>query len=510
MPIAAVVAVAAVVFTIYWPTFLAMVAVWSRSQTFAHGFLILPIAAWLLFRQRHELAAIPPAMSWRGVVALLGCLLSWVVGTLVHADVLSQAAMMAMIPSTLLLILGPAAVRAVAFVLLFSMLAVPAGEFLIQPMMDLTADGSVFLLKISGIPVFQDGWLISIPVGNFQVADACSGVRYLIGAATTAALFAYLFFRSNIKRCFFIGFVIVLTVVANVVRAYIIILLAYLTEMRLAVGVDHFIYGWFLFSLLMVVVFTVGLRFADAPLRRTSPVAAAGPQPFTAAIRAGALRHAVAAILAAGLLLTGPWAGDRLSGRRAPSSLMPVPEQIGAAQAVKSIPAPQWLKPMDGWDARHLAFRGGVTPFELHVFRGGFGPAGRDLTSLREQLAGEAITLVADKMVSVPAPDGGALQLREMRLQHDGRDLMVAYWFTVGPAGTANPFTAKLMEIRTIFAGEHIKQIMIAVAIDTDRLSQPGASLHAIAAEVTASMSACLNSGLRESRQCQATGAVAQ
>ncbi len=32
-----------------------MVAIWLRSDTFAHGFLILPICLWLVWRKRDEL-----------------------------------------------------------------------------------------------------------------------------------------------------------------------------------------------------------------------------------------------------------------------------------------------------------------------------------------------------------------------------------------------------------------------------------------------------------------------
>ena len=265
LPFALVIAVAGAVLVIYRATFTSMAGVWLRSETYAHGILILPIAVALLVRQRQRLAQCTPTVAWWAMPIVAACAGVWLLGAAVQADVLSHLAMMAMIPAALLLIFGPVVVREMGFPLLFSILAVPFGEFLIAPMMNLTANGSVLLLRLTGVPVYQDQWLISIPAGNFQVADACSGVRYLIGAFTTGVLFAWLFFRSWKKRIFFMIFTVFLTIVANVVRAYIIILLAHLTEMRLAVGVDHFIYGWFLFSLLLLVVFAVGLRFADRP-----------------------------------------------------------------------------------------------------------------------------------------------------------------------------------------------------------------------------------------------------
>ncbi len=172
----------------FLPTLASMARVWARSDTFAHGVLILPVCAWLLYRQRAVLAATEARPCWWGLPALLACLAGWLIGSLVQADVVRQFAMMLMIPALVLLVLGPAVLRVASFPLVFALLAVPAGEFLIPPMMNLTADGSAWMLKASGVPVFQDGWLISIPSGDFQVADACSGVRYLIAAATAGLL----------------------------------------------------------------------------------------------------------------------------------------------------------------------------------------------------------------------------------------------------------------------------------------------------------------------------------
>ena len=52
----------------YQPTLLAMAHVWQTSETYAHGFLIAPIAAALGYRLRHVLSAAPLA---RAPLALL-------------------------------------------------------------------------------------------------------------------------------------------------------------------------------------------------------------------------------------------------------------------------------------------------------------------------------------------------------------------------------------------------------------------------------------------------------
>jgi len=52
------------------PTFMSMVDIWERSETFAHGYVILPISLWLIWRNRQTLAAIPAHTDWRALVVI--------------------------------------------------------------------------------------------------------------------------------------------------------------------------------------------------------------------------------------------------------------------------------------------------------------------------------------------------------------------------------------------------------------------------------------------------------
>ena len=112
---------------------------------------------------------------------------------------------------------------------------------------------------------------------------------------------------------------------------------------------------------------------------------------------------------------------------------------------------------------------------------------------------------MADDLVAVPSPEG-PIQVRQMRLDEGKRSWIVAYWFAVGRERTANPVTAKLMEVRTIINGEHKKPALIAVALETKGLDQPGASLNAIVGEVAAPMAGCLIAEPGSASWCRALG----
>lgn len=185
---------------LFWPTFHSMAEVWERSGTFAHGFLIFPISAWLLWRRRTVLAQIRPRPDLRGLAALALAGAGWLLADAGSVNVVAQYAFIAMLIAAVWALLGWAFVQAAFFPLMFLFFAVPMGEFLIQPLMGVTADFTVALLQASGIPVYREGTFFSIPSGDWSVVEGCSGLRYLIASVTLGTLYAYLTYRSWRRR----------------------------------------------------------------------------------------------------------------------------------------------------------------------------------------------------------------------------------------------------------------------------------------------------------------------
>src|SRR6185295_12652216 len=163
-----------------------------------------------------------------------------------------------MLLSTVLTVLGVSLTKMLAFPLFFLLFAVPFGEFLEPPLMEHTADFTVAALRFTGIPVYREGLYFTIPSGNWSVVEACSGLRYLIASLCVGVLYAYLTYRTPLRRAVFIGASVVLPIVGNWLRAYMIVMIGHLSGMKYAVGVDHLIYGWLFFGVLMLSLFWIG------------------------------------------------------------------------------------------------------------------------------------------------------------------------------------------------------------------------------------------------------------
>src|SRR5450755_34810 len=86
-PIAAALTIGAIFWLLAWygDTAQSIVAIWERSETFAHRFLIVPISVWMIWHRRHELAGLELRPNFLGlpVLALVG--FGWLLGHLASA-----------------------------------------------------------------------------------------------------------------------------------------------------------------------------------------------------------------------------------------------------------------------------------------------------------------------------------------------------------------------------------------------------------------------------------------
>jgi exosortase A len=248
---------------VFHQTSWSMVSIWLRSDTFAHGFLILPISLWLVWGKRQKLAGLCPRPVYAVTLLLMPLGFGWLVVWMVDVLVIQQLLLVAMLIVGVWAILGHDLTRALAFPLGFLFFAVPMGEALISPMMEFTATSTVWMIQQTGIPVFHEGLYFTLPSGSWSVVEACSGVRYLIASVTLGVLYAYLTYRSPWRRGVFVLASIIMPVFANTMRAYIIVMLGHMSDMKIATGADHLIYGWVFFGIVITLLFWVGSFFRE-------------------------------------------------------------------------------------------------------------------------------------------------------------------------------------------------------------------------------------------------------
>ncbi|HHW62666.1 MAG TPA: exosortase A [Rhodocyclaceae bacterium] len=256
----------------YRETALEVVDIWWRSDTFAHGLVVFPIFAWLVWRKRDAIAPHAPAPAYLALsgVAAGGAL--WLLGTLASVAALTHFALFLTLVSTLVALIGWRLARVLMFALLFLFFGVPIGEFLLPVLMKHTADFTVIALRATGIPVYQEGLHFVVPNGRWSVVEACSGLRYLVASLLVGALYAYLNYVSLKRRLIFMLVALAIPIVANWVRAYITVMIGYHFGSEFVEGFIHIVYGWVFFGIVIFLMFMVGARWQeDMPAGVSNP-----------------------------------------------------------------------------------------------------------------------------------------------------------------------------------------------------------------------------------------------
>ncbi|NIB43134.1 exosortase A [Pseudomaricurvus alkylphenolicus] len=247
----------------YFSTAESMASIWIRSGTFSHCFVVLPLAVWMIWERKHELSRLRTEPSLFPLIPILFAGLAWLSAALVDILVVQQFAFVAVSAFLTWGVLGNQIARRIVFPLGFLFFMVPAGEVLVGPLMELTASTTVWLIQLTGIPVYREGMYLMLPTGNWSVVEACSGFRYLIASVTLGSVYAYLNYSTVSKRFYFILLSILVPIVANNLRAYGIVMIGHLSDMKLATGVDHLLYGWVFFGFVMAIMFWIGSYFRD-------------------------------------------------------------------------------------------------------------------------------------------------------------------------------------------------------------------------------------------------------
>ena len=483
-------------FAMYFDTVRSIIAIWDSSETYAHGYAILPICLWLIWGRRDQLRGMPVTPFWPALVLIGLCGMAWLLAEMAEVQVVRQYAFAAMLPLCALAILGMPIARQLAFPLLFILFAVPFGDVFIDPLINITADFTVRAIEATGIPIYREGNNFTLPSGNWSVVEACSGVRYLISSVTLGSLYAYLTYRSPWRRDLFVLMSIIVPIVANGLRAYMIVMIGHLSGMTLAVGVDHLIYGWLFFGLVMFLLFWIGSLWREDD---KAVATSATQEGATLAAGTSTMRLALAAV--ATVVVAGIWPGYNYALQHDTSPAAPV----DLSQMKLSSPT---AAQANGWRSAFPAAAGelygsydaGGRTVDLEVRYYRKPPEGTKLitTSNRMAATGDQLWRARSMQLRDENIGGRALRVRESVIAGPGRHVLVWHWYWIDGANTSSDYHGKLLQLRQKLShsSDDGAVLMFSTAYDEDR--EPArAAMRAFLARDLAAIEAVLaaNSG---------------
>ena len=463
---------------VYSSTAHSLVDTWSNSETYGHGFLILPVSGYLAWRQRHYLTVLVPCVNLWALLLLGGLAGIWLLGHLTSVLVVQQLAVVAMVGGLVWTLVGTAATKVLLFPLAFLFFAVPVGEDLVPLFQDFTGFFTVTALQVSGVPVFWEGRYLTTPSGSWHVAEACSGVRYLIATVTLGVGFAGIVYRSWTRRVLFVLATILVPILANGLRAYGIVLFGYLVDHQLAAGVDHLLYGWLFFSVIMFFLFVVGLALREpgaSQWREVSQFSDGGVGRSISGDRVGQRTHgssfrrmAMTAGCGVGVVALAPlWVSALPNSSQ--NSLENSPLTLTVSSPWKALPdyAGNWIPHYAGADTVVTrTYQDGNQQVHLVLALYARQHQGKELISQTNTLVDKNRWVMLMEGRREIRVNGQSLTVRENRLRSTVANRLIWSWYWVDGRFTSNPYLAKLFHAKAKLFGGPRHSALLAVGTD--------------------------------------------
>ncbi|KQM65642.1 exosortase A [Sphingomonas sp. Leaf17] len=439
-----------------------LVRIWWTSTTFGHCLFIAPVVAWLVWQRRGQLARLTPVAWLPGLALVAAGGLAWLVGDAGGVALARHLGLVLMQQGAVVTVLGPNVARGLLFPLAYALFLVPFGEGLEPPLQAVTVAIVMPLLHAAGIAASVDGVLIHAGRYYFEVAEACSGAKFVIAMLAFGALVANLCFVSWARRAVFMAVCLIVPVIANGIRAFGTIYAADRTSLEAATGFDHIVYGWVFFGLVMAGVLAIGWRWFDR---------APDDPAFDPATLQGRVSHTMPLALAGALVL-------------ATAALFPAWSAVLATRA-EPLPPRIDLPDVPGWHRAPLDTQAAWQPnypgADHQLFGRYTDAAGHSVDMAvavyarqREgaELVGFGIGVLreADRWVRVadePAIAGGTA----MRITAPGPvERIVATWYRVGDVTTGDDRRVKIETMKARLFGGPLR----AVALHLSAVARPG------------------------------------
>ena len=454
-------AVVAAILLIFRVDVVRLVELWWVSTTYGHCLFIGPVIAWLVWTRRTELARLDPAAWWPGIALVAVGGFGWLMGEAGEVAFARQFGLVMMLQGAVLTILGPQVARGLLFPLAYAFFLVPFGEELEPPLQTLTVALVMPMLHLVGVPAVSNGVLIHAGRYYFEVAEACSGAKFVIAMIAFGVLVANVCFVAWRRRAAFMAAALVVPVIANALRAFATIWAANLTSVEAATGFDHIVYGWVFFGIVMAAVLALGWRWFDR-----APDAPAFDPAELPPVRAGQTGLLAASLLVVATAAVFPAWSAAVAGRAAPmTSRVGLPVVPSWQQAPIDTRAP-WQPYHPGADRTLIGrYTDGTDAIDLAIAVYASQHDGKELVSF-----GTGVLREEDRWVRVQdlpgLADGSAV-----RITAPGPvERVVATWYVVGGTVTSDEKRVKIETMKArLFGGDQT-----AVAIHLSSVVHPG------------------------------------
>jgi exosortase D (VPLPA-CTERM-specific) len=245
---------------LFWIGFVGLAAAWSRPE-YSHGPIIPCLSFYIFLREMRDVppTGAPVTDRGKGVLVVGLALAIAALGNLLQITDIVFYALIVWVFGLLLTLFG--ARRGVVFwpSVLHLVFMLPLPQFLYwrfnTELQFISSEIGVWFVGLMGVPVYLDGNIIDLGVYKLQVAEACSGLRYLFPIMSFSYVFAVLYRGSVWHKVVLLASAVPIAVLMNSIRIGVIGLLVDRYGIGQAEGFLHFFEGWVIFLSCITILF---------------------------------------------------------------------------------------------------------------------------------------------------------------------------------------------------------------------------------------------------------------
>jgi exosortase len=232
---------------------------WRQDDNYSHGFLVLPVFAWMIWQSRKALAQtqVQPR-GWGLAVVAIG-VLQLFIGALGAEYFVSHSALLVVLCGMTLYLFGTEMLKKLSFAIAWLIFMIPLPSILLYavtfPLQTLATQLSSGLLDLMGIPNLREGNVLFLPNFTVGVVEACSGIRSLISLLCFGTLLGHLLGMSATVRWLVAISAVPTALGMNAMRVAGTGLMGNFWGAKWAEGFFHTFSGWLLFIGAVAVLF---------------------------------------------------------------------------------------------------------------------------------------------------------------------------------------------------------------------------------------------------------------
>jgi EpsI family protein len=278
----------------YWDAAYELWDAWTLIDGYySHGPLVPLISLFFVWRLRHRVLAAPAGSSRWGYPCILAACVFLLVGDFLGFRVFTEFSMLPMILGLALLFLGKARTWVLWFPLVFLIFMVPIPASITQSLaLNLklvAAEASVVLANMFTFPMVREGSFIYFKEDFLIIGEVCGGLRSLIALLAFGALMAYLSRARVGARWFLVLMAPLIAMIANILRIFLLCMIAYFYGSKTAAGTVHDVSGFGIFAVAFVLFFALDSLVRRLFPAREEPDVAVAPGPTATLVGRGVL-----------------------------------------------------------------------------------------------------------------------------------------------------------------------------------------------------------------------------